>query len=83
MLTIAAAGSFKTKVLEGWQRRFGRIAWGIGNSAGDRKAYETAQIPHVILGGESTSQVNNAQYYPAQDWTRVGTIIRQNRERKH
>ena len=65
LFNLARAASFKAAILENWQKRFGNIAWGIGNSSGDRTAYREAKIRHIMLGGDPTSDAEDTLYHPA------------------
>ena len=82
---FADAGGTKLESLRAWRRRFGDIAWGIGNSKGDHEAYTGARIRHIMIGDEVPPEKRTAskvESFQAADWTRVGAIIREHEAAK-
>ncbi|MFQ5653366.1 MAG: hypothetical protein ACE5GW_01375 [Planctomycetota bacterium] len=74
--TLEGAGEFKEKTLKAWTQRFGAVAWGIGNSKGDCRAYREAGIPHITLERSRCPEEGAVPCRPARDWTEVAAHLR-------
>lgn len=72
-LTTLSSERYKSRVLRSLKKKWKRIVWGIGNTAGDAAAYTENGIRAIIVGAERDEEEGGTTY--VRDWRGVARKI--------
>lgn len=77
LTNLGKTGAYKKRVLTDLRNHFSGFRWGIGNSKGDREAYQSGGFPYIIVGDKTgiSKKANGEFEFEVESWKSVEEII--------